>query len=124
MHSSPKSLMLMLVAAGALFAAGCGSDDTSPGGLCTEDESLLTYENFGEPFMRDWCTSCHSSDLEAAARANAPVDVNLDSRGGVLFWRDRIGIRAAPAGATMPPTAGPGEEEKALLQEWLDCGAP
>ena len=86
--------------------------------------SFLHWENFGEPFVRSWCTGCHSSQLTEERREEAPVDVNLDSLEGIREHMDRMWTRAADQNATMPPAGGPGEEERALLGEWLACGAP
>lgn len=113
----------LLVALSVASLAGCGGDEPDEAALCAED-SALTYDNFGDPFMRDWCTGCHSSDLPVGSRARAPLMVNLDSRADVLLWLERIDVRATGEAATMPPTAGPSEGEKALLAEWLRCGAP
>lgn len=90
---------------------------------CPSD-SFLAWENFGEPFMRDWCTGCHSSRLGEGARVDAPLTVNFDSYEDVEMWADRIWVRAADDNRTMPPAGGPGAEERALLGEWLACGAP
>ena len=123
LHDLVIRLAVVALCAGTGLA-GCSSDDSPDDSAACPEDSLLTYRNFGDPFMRDWCTGCHSSDLQAGSRANAPPDVNFDSREGVLQWRDRIMVRALGENATMPPTSGPGEEEKVLLDEWLRCGAP
>lgn len=120
-HGSIAILVAMLA---AVLLAACGSDSTGDGGLLCDEGSELTYENFADAFMRDWCTGCHSSDLEAGARANAPANVNLDTRADVLLWLERVEVRATGETPTMPPTAGPSPEETALLVEWLSCGAP
>ena len=90
---------------------------------CPSD-SFLTWENFGEPFMRDWCRGCHSNRLGEGDRVDAPLTVNFDRYEDVEMWADRIWVRAADDNRTMPPAGGPGAEERALLGEWLACGAP
>ena len=54
---------------------------------------------------------------------NAPTDVNFDTLAQVRTRADRIRIRAG-TGTTMPPAGGPSADERALLVEWLACGAP
>jgi uncharacterized membrane protein len=136
MRSSGESLFLVALLAIAAVI-GCGSDETSDEApdetpdagqveqtvACPED-SPLTYDSFGDPFMRNWCTACHSSDLPAGTRQGAPVAVDLDSRAGVLEWTARIEARALGEPPTMPPTPGPSADERTLLAEWLACGAP
>ena len=116
--------LVVLAFLAAMILAACGSDSDGDGTLLCDEGSELTYENFADAFMRDWCTGCHSSDLEAGARANAPANVNLDTREDVLVWLERVQVRATGDNPTMPPTAGPSVEETALLEEWLSCGAP
>ena len=50
----------------------------------------LTYENFGEPFMLSYCTSCHSSAMSGESRAGAPEQINLDSHNEIVLWRIAI----------------------------------
>lgn len=133
-----RSVRELVVLAGVLLAGagGCigGDDDADtamaegPYTTLTErpcpDGSYLTWENFGEPFLLDWCTGCHASGLTAERRAMAPVEVNLDELDSVRANMDRIWHRAADQNATMPPAGGPGEAERELLGEWLACGAP
>lgn len=108
----------------ALLVLGCGSD-TVPGDEPPACEtSYLDYSNFGEPFLLDWCTGCHSAAVPDGMRQQAPLDVNFDSLDGVREFKDRISLRAAgPPAPTMPPAGGPSAEERALLGEWLACGA-
>lgn len=128
---------VIAVVLGALLLSGCifGTDDGEEAGAaegpytsleerpCPED-SFLTWENFGAPFMRDWCTGCHSDDLSADRRAMAPPEVNLDELEGVRAHLERVWMRAADDNRTMPPAGGPGAAERELLGEWLACGAP
>jgi hypothetical protein len=119
----------------ALALAGCiGGGDESPAPSegpyasladrpCPED-SFLTWENFGDPFMRDWCTGCHSADLAADRRAMAPVEINLNHLDEVRAQMDLVWIRAADQNQTMPPAGGPHTLDRELLGEWLACGAP
>jgi hypothetical protein len=87
-------------------------------------DSFLTFENFGGPFILDHCKGCHSGALPADMRQDAPPGVDFDSLDDVRHWAPRIWARAADQNATMPPVGAPGPEERALLGEWLACGAP
>ena len=89
-----------------------------------ENGTDLTWETFGEPFMRDYCTSCHGSDLFGGAREGAPVDANFDDLDTVREFTAGVFERSAADNTTMPPENGPSLEERALLAEWLACGAP
>jgi uncharacterized membrane protein len=83
----------------------------------------LTYATFGEPFMEDWCTSCHSDRTFPNMRQGAPDDVNLDTLDEVRVWGGEIDALAAH-GLSMPPAGGPTDDERARLAHWLACGAP
>ena len=89
-----------------------------------DPEAGLTYTNFGDPFLGQWCTSCHSSALPEGMRQKAPVGMDFDSYDGIVGNIDRIYARAADANETMPPVGGPDADARRLLGEWLACGAP
>jgi len=90
---------------------------------CPED-SILTAENFGAPFMLTHCTGCHHAALKEGERAGAPLDVDFESLDKVRAQAARIWARAADQNASMPPVGPPPEAERAQLGEWLACGAP
>ena len=112
MRSSPSAL-------GVLLALAACSDEPRPVECTT---SPLTYDNFGEPFVLDWCRGCHSSALPAGMRQLAPLDVNFDTRDDVRDWSPRI-LAVAGTSRIMPPAGGPSDHERELLVEWLACGA-
>jgi uncharacterized membrane protein len=56
-------------------------------------------------------------------RQMAPVGVDFDTLDGARRFPDRIAARAAGGTPTMPPAGGPTIEERALLVEWIRCGA-
>jgi hypothetical protein len=132
-----------LVAVGGLFAcsgsdraspafgAGGGDGGTSdtplpsriPGRACPEN-SLLSYQSFGQPFFLSWCTGCHSSALPADARRGAPATVNFDT---LALIRGQIGVvyaKAADEHTAMPPAGGPPLDLRRQLGDWMACGAP
>ena len=88
------------------------------------DDSFLTYESFGGPFMLTYCTGCHHSRLPADQRQGAPIEVNFDDLEAIRARADRIWIRAADDNDSMPPIGAADADERARLGEWLACGAP
>ncbi|WP_434426978.1 hypothetical protein [Nannocystis pusilla] len=90
---------------------------------CPED-SILTAENFGAPFMLTHCTGCHHVALKEGERAGAPLGVDFESLIKVRAQAERIWARAADQNASMPPVGPPPADERARLGEWLACGAP
>jgi hypothetical protein len=86
------------------------------------ETSYLTYGNFGEPFITNWCRGCHSSDLPANMRQMAPVAANFDDLTMVKSWGNKIAAKAGSNPASMPPAGGPSDEERAMLREWIGCG--
>jgi uncharacterized membrane protein len=112
MHSS-RNLLVLVVA----LASACSDE---PSYDC--DQSVLTYRTFGEPFIADWCRGCHSEQLYPTMRQDAPLDVNLDTIDQVRA-RKRMILDLAGERALMPPSGGPSTEERALLREWISCGA-
>ena len=89
------------------------------------DGTTLTYENFGEAFMVSYCVNCHSSEVEDDDRLGAPENINLDSYENITTHRRSILKTAAQKrNPTMPPSRHISLEERELLSEWLNCGAP
>jgi uncharacterized membrane protein len=113
---SVAAAVVTLGAVGALGAA-CGSD-TDP--LCAR--SFLRYDNFGAPFLSNWCRDCHSAGLPADMRQQAPAGIDFDSLTEVRRWLRQIDLTAGQ-GSSMPPAGGPSVAERDMLVEWLGCGA-
>lgn len=114
-----------------LAISGCEDEhehEALSGAECKEG-STLTWDSFGEKFMTDYCTRCHSSALSGAARAGAPSDHNFESAALVREQLEHIDEQAAAGpdsvNTGMPIGApAPTEAERLLLGEWLACGAP
>jgi hypothetical protein len=140
--NSFRVLLLTLASAAALSTAACGGNPLDQGGSGNKAQatptgtpfdiggracppnSVLTYENFGEGFMRGQCTGCHSSALPEGARQNAPITVNLDTYADVRSFGARIYYRSGDQNATMPPAGGPVASERVNLGDWIACNAP
>ena len=118
--------------ASAGMTEATGSATGSDTGTTGEDacaSSVLTWENFGEPFMLGWCTGCHHSALPVDQRACAPCSVNFDQHAGAYIQAPNIALRVLDWAehekvTPMPPAAIVPDDQRALLREYLDCGAP
>lgn len=99
---------LLLVLVGCTSADSTGISDVS----CPTD-STLTYENFGAAFFADNCTSCHGSKSSPLMTTQAQIQAQSS----------RI-LEQAVYTTAMPEDADLDVEERALLGEWLACGAP
>lgn len=104
-----------------------------PTSLVCPKGTTLTYENFGEAFMLNYCTMCHSKNLADGQRGGAPIGVDFDGPDEVAIWRGSIiattlGTTAADGKttttATMPPSGQVAAGELSLFADWLNCGTP
>ena len=125
-----------------LASMGCNNDNAGPsddGAADTESESesegesgtteppegaRVTYANFGDAYLRNWCRGCHSAAIEGEARSGAPEGIDFNTHEDAQMWADRIRARALGDDPGMPPAGGPSAEELELLEEWLDAGVP
>ncbi len=84
-------------------------------------DNILTADNFGAPFMANWCNGCHHSSLPAGTRAGAPIGVDFDTMDGIELYAEIIWLRTADQNEGMPPAGGPSDEERRMLGQWLAC---
>jgi hypothetical protein len=112
-----RSVVVLLV--GLAVSASCGDAD-SDAVVCSHDPAF-DWDNFGKPFMQQFCNGCHSSLVPEEYRNEAPLGVDFDTYEGVLEDRVKIRLRAAPDAPGMPPGGGPTHQQYLDLQEWLDC---
>ena len=122
----------LLAAVTMLALAGCAEEPLF--GPPTESEcppppagSALTYENFGKPFMEAYCTRCHDSKLEGAARHGATSFHDFDTLFGIKAVKAHIDLTTASGPAatntSMPPDGtSPSDAERKQLGEWIACG--
>ena len=107
--------------------AACGGPSPTPTGALCPPGSTLTYQNFGKPFMEEYCTRCHSSTLVGDARHGAPVFHDFDTLVGILNVGSHVDEEAAAGpdaiNTLMPDDneAAPTEAERFQLGEWLAC---
>ncbi|HEX3763793.1 MAG TPA: hypothetical protein VHW23_34090 [Kofleriaceae bacterium] len=125
-----------------LLIAGCSTSNppTSTKALCpTPDPMTLTWDNFGQGFMTEFCTDCHSSTLLHSQRNGAPLYHDYDTLMGVLEIPDHIdqwsGSGPAATNTLMPPSQCPSmpggplnracpqptEQQRKDLSVWLAC---
>jgi cytochrome c5 len=103
------------------------------------DPNTLTWDNFGQKFMSDYCTWCHASTLPHAQRNGAPLYHDFDTLRGVTQVADHIdkvaGSGPAAHNTAMPPSQcpsvpggpldrdcpTPSDAERTNLSMWLAC---
>jgi len=109
---------------GVVIFASCVQIDKLEDYPCPTSGTTLTYQNFGEPFLDEWCNSCHSAKL--GERRGAPEEVVFDDVDDVRKWKERIFERSALGNDSMPPgnDDDPPSSDRKKLAEWLACGAP
>ncbi|MGE0397255.1 MAG: hypothetical protein AB7T06_11085 [Kofleriaceae bacterium] len=126
--SRELATLVLSALAGVLVAvlSACGTDYAPPSTLPDDtcEQSILTYDNFGELFMLDWCRGCHSSALPEGMRQDAPLALDFEDLETIRELAPMIAAKATGPMPVMPPAAGPSDDERALLAEWLACGAP
>jgi hypothetical protein len=123
-----------------LVACTTAAPPTPTETVCPDpDPDTLTWENFGQKFMTDYCTMCHSSTLPHAQRNGAPLYHDYDTLRTVLYIPDHIDADAGSGPAAhntrMPPAqcpstpggpldrdcAKPTDAERTNLSMWLAC---
>src|SRR6185295_16109917 len=77
-----------------LLIAGCTGDPPPPvptQARCPDpDPGTLTWDNFGQPFMAQFCTSCQDSALPHSQRNGAPLYHDYNTLLGVMEIPDHI----------------------------------
>ena len=94
------------------FFIGCAQQDL-------DCETVVSYESFGQGFIKENCQSCHSS--ESQNRYGAPEGVTFDSKAQVLERIEDIYRVTLSEEADMPPSGGLFENDITLLELWLVC---
>jgi hypothetical protein len=112
----------------ALALAGCGgsAEPTPTGTTCPPQGTTLTWENFAEEFMGDYCTRCHASDRHGDDRHGAPLYHDFDTEFGVVAVGNHVdewaGAGPDATNQLMPPDGTrPTREERLQLSEYVAC---
>ena len=113
---------------------GCCTSESSVFGpptesVCPPGGTTLTYNNFAKPFMIEYCTRCHSSELVGAQRNGAPSFHDFDTLFGIKAVSDHVDETTASGPAAtnegMPQDGPkPTKSEREMLGEWIACGMP
>ena len=110
-----------------MVAVACSHPESrTPTGAVCRSDSMLTYDNFGQPFMERYCTRCHASYLHGADRQGAPLYHDFDTLFGIVAVADHVDEWAAAgpnaSNEFMPPDGDkPTLEEREQLGTWLAC---
>jgi len=82
----------------------------------------LTYANFGQAFVAQYCLKCHGAAKTGWwARNGAPAAVNFDKAEDIAKKKGDI-IKMVVDKKSMPPTDPyPAADERAKVKTWLEC---
>ena len=93
-------------------------DVVDTGDFC-EGVPTVSYNDFGDGFLTEFCQGCHASTAEN--RYGAPENVTFDTVEQAWAFSERILARAAGDDATMPPAGGVDSDDRTRLVWWLQC---
>lgn len=113
--------VIALLACGGSEAIDTGSYASSIGPC--DDVPVLTWENFGEGFLRENCESCHAqaAPYRSSAETPPPTSIHFGDKDTALALRDQILDSAGGDTPRMPPRGGVDAEEREKLNIWLRC---
>jgi len=115
---SVRSLALVaFVTLAAIAGFACSSSGTATGAACPTG-STLTYESFGQAFMKTYCTECHAGK----ERPDLSTVTNIRNYRSDIDKTTASGPNAT--NTSMPEDDDVSDAERAKLGEWLACGAP
>lgn len=108
---------------GSDTATGSDTGDVgSPAPDFCDDAPTLSWNNFGQGFIREACQGCHATGVPN--RYGAPESVVFDSVELTWAQADRVLARASGEYPSMPPLGGTHASDRAKLEYWLLCGEP
>jgi hypothetical protein len=87
-------------------------------GACDE-VPVVTWETFGEGFLRTHCQGCHAS--AASDRRGAPEAFVFDTPEDAARFRSAILRSVTAEPPRMPPAGGPSDEDRERLRIWIEC---
>ncbi len=112
--------LAVLVAAG-----GCAGEDPIspdvPDPACGDATPLVTWETFAEAFLSTHCQGCHAS--ASLNRQGAPAGVRFDDEMETVALGNTILNVVSVTEPSMPPSGGPSDDDRQLLNVWLSCWA-
>lgn len=99
--------------------AGCaGGEDTDDTDVDCSLSPDLTWANWGDPFFRTWCQSCHSADTPN--RFGAPEGIDFDTLEDVRLYEGAI-HQTVLVDETMPVGGGIEDTQLDNLAWYLSC---
>jgi hypothetical protein len=103
--------------------SGDTGDDAGVSGADTADPCdgapMVGWDSFADGFFASYCRSCHSETAEQRYGAPEGIDFDTEEQAAALAGAVR---QAVLADGTMPIGGGVLDEDKVLLEVWLDCG--
>ena len=94
------------------FLLAAGANDSA---MCHE---APTYDAWTKGFLKSKCQGCHAET--APDRFGAPEGIHFDTYDATVERIELIRSSILER-ETMPPAGGVTDDEKLLLQWWLDC---
>ena len=120
---STRMAMLGLVAT-LLLAGGCSDKDDPVSSLSdntgNSSADSITYLIDTKAVFDARCTSCHATSRTGGVRNGAPVGVNFDTY--TVAAANAVRGNTRVQAGTMPPTGTLPQNERELIQLWLDQG--
>ena len=105
------------VALFSVVTSSCVDFDVMADHPCPPSGTTLTWDNFGNDFMAQWCVACHGGPNGYSSRA-------LNTLESVQANRERVFANAAGRNVAMPPgPQDPSQADRDKLALWLTCGA-
>lgn len=115
--------MLRLIALLGLVACNGDRGETPTDSGTPPPVCDVSWEQFVEPTLRNWCVPCHSVNVPEVDRRGAPLGVDFDTWEQSHAWADRIAVRVLDEARPMPPAGGLADWEREDLARWAACGA-
>lgn len=105
----------MIFVFGYFIQLGCQSKEYDTALDC---DNAPLYQDWLKGFLQGKCQACHAST--SPNRYGAPEDIYFDTEDAAIFYLEQI-EDSVLLSERMPPSGGVSEEEKQLLQHWIDC---
>lgn len=125
-HLGFRLNVAILALASGIFVAACSSSNSNSNSSNSGviDCNSGAVPKFSELSGLSKCTSCHSSTLSGAERADAPGDVNFDTYAAAR--EEAVEAVEELETDSMPPAGSPEltSAEIEAIRRWSACGTP
>jgi uncharacterized membrane protein len=113
------TLKYILIAFAIGSLVGCAGDESGGANTSEQPQSTdLTYANVNARVITPRCLPCHSD-----AGGN-PDGKNFETYSNVLMHKSEMRFQVAQGNMPPPPNSPLSDEERNLLIDWIDAGAP